>query len=266
MMYIWKEWHEQSRGMGLWIGIAMVLFISIFLMGEAKYYPVDLGFEAYLLSLFDMNIYFLPLFAMFLSSFSIFHEKELKTAMILLTKKESYVTFMLKKSVAIQSVIIITFIGGYFVIALMMKMLLPFHLDSYLHFLLTMTVFLLIFNQIGIFVGSICKTKMQLIASNIIAWFLFIFLIDLVFLQFLSSITLNNLRIFSWLYFLDPLHTLRFYLETSLGLFSLSHLSGMMEKFAFMEIWKFLLINAIIWPVLFFGLAIGLKSGVENHD
>lgn len=266
MTYIWKEWYEQSRGTGLWIGLAMVLFISVFLMGEAKHYPVDLGFEAYLLSLFDINIYLIPLFSMFLSSFSIFHEKELKTAMILLTKKESYFTFVLKKSIAIQSVTILTFISGYFVLAMMMKMLLPFHLASYLHFLLSTAVFLLIFNQIGIFIGSICKTKMQLIGSNIIAWFIFIFLIDLLFLQSLSFITFDNIRIFSWLYFLDPLHTIRFYLETSLGLFSLSHMSGIMEKFAFMSMWKFLAINAIVWPTLFFVLTIVLKSGVENHD
>lgn len=266
MTYIWKEWLEQSRGKGLWIGLAMVALTSIFLIGEVKYYPVDLGFEAFLLSLFDMNVYLISLFAMFLSSFSIFQEKELKTAMILLTKKESYLTFLFKKTIAIQFVTIVSFVGGYFVLALIMKMLLPFHLASFLYFILTTVVFLIIFNQIGLFIGSVCKTKMQLIGGNILAWFLFVFLIDLAFLYFLPVVTFDNIRLFAWVYFLDPLHTLRFYLETNLGLFSISHMSRTMEKFIFMDGWKFLLMNTIFWPVIFFALGIVLKSGVENHD
>lgn len=266
MMYIWKEWLEQTRGKGLWIGLTMVAFTTIFLIGEAKHYPADLGFEAFLMSVFEMNMYFLPIFALFLASFSIFQEKELKTAMILLTKKESYVSFMLKKSLAIQTVLIGALVGGYFLLAIFMKILLPFHVTSFLQFLLVTVVFLLIFIQMGMFIGSICKTKMQLIGGNILTWFLFVFFIDLAFLYFLPMIHVNNLRLFSWIYFLDPLHTLRIYLEHHLGLLSLTHMSRFMENFIFMDAWKFLLINAILWPVLCFIGGIWLKSGVENHD
>ncbi|MDQ0215624.1 ABC-2 type transport system permease protein [Oikeobacillus pervagus] len=266
MPYIWKEALEQTRGKGLWLGLAMIMLTSIFLIAEARSFPSDLGFEALLLSMYDMNIYLLPLFAIFLASFSIFQEKELKTSMILLTKKESIITFIVKKSAAIQLVMIITFIGANFILALFMKAFLNFHLSSFLHFILVIIVFLLIFNQIGIFLGSICKTKMQLVGANILIWFSVVFLIDLAFLYALPAASFDNLHIFSWVYFLNPIHAMRFYLETELGLFGLTHMSRMMDKFILMEPWIFLMINAIVWPLLFFTLTVIIKNGGERHD
>src|SRR5690625_7171046 len=81
---------------------------------------------------------------------------------------------------------------------------------------------------------------MQLISVNILTWFFVVFLIDLIFLYVLPMITFDNLRIFSWIYFLDPMHTLRLYLEVQLGMFSMSHMSRLMEKFVFMDAWIFL--------------------------
>lgn len=266
MPYIWKEWLEQVRSKGLWFGLAMLMFTSLFLIAEARSFPSDLGFEVMLLSLFDMNLYLIPLFAMFLASFSIFQEKELKTNMILLTKKESVVSFLFRKSIAIQFSLLAAFVGAYFILAFFMIGFLSFHLVSFLHFMIGLIVFLLIFNQVGIFLGSISKTKMQLISINILTWFFVVFLIDLIFLYILPAITFNNLRLFSWIYFLDPMHTLRFYLEVQLGMFSMSHMSRLMEKFVFMDAWIFLLINAIGWPLLFFGLSVLFKKRGGNHD
>ncbi|WP_262175741.1 copper ABC transporter permease [Saccharococcus sp. Marseille-Q5394] len=266
MMYVWKEFLEQTRGKGLWLGIGVLMLASLFLIAEARSFPADLGFEAMLLSVFDMNMYLLPLFAMFLSSFSIFQEKELKTSMILLTKKESTLSLLLKKSMAIQIVLLTIFIMAYFILALFMKVFLAFHIVSFLHFLLAITVFLVIFNQLGIFLGVACNTKMQLVGANILTWFFVVFLFDLMFLYFLPAVTFDNLRFFSWLYFLDPIHTLRFYLETSLGLFSLSHMSRMMENFVFMDMRIFLIINALLWPSLLFGLSNLFRNGGTIDD
>lgn len=252
MNYIWKEWHEQSRGKGLWLGLAMVILTSFFLLMEARSYPDELGFDAFLLSLYDMNIYLIPIFGLFLSSFSIFQERELKTSMILLTKKESYRTLLFKKSLAIHGVIIGVFVTWYFVLAIFMKWFLQFQLSSFLSFVLTVIILLLIFNQIGLFLGSICHTKMQLIGAVIFTWFLFIFLIDLAFLQYVPSVSYENVKLFSWLYFLDPMHTLQLFLETSLGLFSLNNMSQIMEKMIWMKPWKFLLIDTVLWVVIFF--------------
>lgn len=266
MPYIWKEWLEQVRSKGLWLGLAMLMFTSLFLIAEARSFPEDLGFEALLLSLFDLNIYLIPLFAMFLSSFSIFQEKELKTNMILLTKKESTTSFLFRKSVAIQFSILAAFLGAYFILAFFMIGFLSFHISSFIHFIIGLIVFLIIFNQVGIFLGSISKTKMQLIGVNIFAWFFVVFLSDLVFLYVLPAITFDNLRIFSWIYFLDPVHTLRFYLEVEFGMFSMAHMSRLMEKFVFMDAWIFMLINVIIWPLFFFGLSVLFKKRGGSHD
>lgn len=266
MPYIWKEWLEQVRSKGLWLGLAMLMLTSLFLIAEARSFPTDLGFEALLLSLFDMNMYLIPLFAMFLSSFSIYQEKELKTEMILLTKRESTISFLFRKSIAIQFSMFATFVGAYLILAFFMIGFLSFHLVSFIHFLIVIIVFLMIFNQIGIFLGSISQTKMQLIGVNILTWFLAVFLIDIMFLYVLPSITFENLRIFSWLYFLDPMHTLRFYLEVELGMFSMSHMSRLMEKFVFMDAWKFLIINVVIWPLLFFALSALFKKRGGSHD
>jgi len=266
MAYIWKEGLEQARGKGLWLGLGVLMLASIFIIAEARSFPADLGFEAMLLSLFDTNMYLVPLFSLFLASFSMFQEKEMKTAMILLTKKESNWTYILKKSIAVQIVITSAFIGAYFVLALFMKGFLAFHVQSFLHFLLITIVFLLIFNQIGVFLGTVCKTKMQLVGANILIWFVIVFLVDLVFLYFLPAITFDNLRLFSWIYFLDPIHTMRFYLETKLNLFGLSHMSRLMEKFVFMAPWKFLAINALLWPTLFYFLSVFIKSGGTRQN
>lgn len=265
-MYIWKEFLEQMRGKGLWLGVGTLMLTTLFLIAEARSFPSDLGFEAMLLSVFDMNMYLLPLFTVFLASFSVFQEKELKTSMILLTKKESTWTFLLKKSISIQLVLISAFIGMYLILALFMKGFLVFHLSSFLYFLLVIIVFLFIFNQIGIFLGVACSTKMQLVGANILTWFFIVFLFDLIFLYFLPAVTFNNLRIFSWIYFLDPIHTMRFYLETRIGLFSTSHMSRMMEKFIFMDLGNFMLINVILWPTILLGLSLLFRNGGRIDD
>ncbi|RKD24708.1 copper ABC transporter permease [Ammoniphilus oxalaticus] len=266
MMYLWKESLEQTRGKGLWLGIGVLMLASLFLIAEARFFPSDLGFEAMLLSVFDMNMYLLPLFSLFLSSFSVFQEKELKTSMILLTKRESTLSFLWKKSVAIQVILISLFLGMYLLLAIFMKFFLAFHVVSFLRFLFVIVVFLLIFNQLGIFLGVACNSKMQLVGANILVWFSIVFLFDLMFLYFLPIVTFDNIRFFSWIYFLDPIHTMRFYLETGLGLFSLTHMSRMMEKFVFMDLGILMAMNAIFWPALLFGLASLFRNGGMFDD
>src|SRR5690625_5917238 len=127
-----------------------------------------------------MNYYILPLFMMFIFSFSIFQEKELKTDMILLTKRESIVSFLFKKSTAIQFSMLATFIGVYSILSFFMIGFLSFHLTSFIHFLIVIIVFIAIFNQLCIFLGRISLTKMQLIGVNIlICFFVFFFIIIL---------------------------------------------------------------------------------------
>src|SRR5690625_4091718 len=151
MLYFWTESLEQNRSKERWLGFAMLMLTSLFLVAEARSFPDDLGFEVFLLSLFDMNLYLIPLFAMFLASFSIFQEKELKTNMMLLTKKESNTSFIFRKSIAIQFSLLAAFVGAYFILAFFMIGFLSFHIMSFFHFIVGLIVFLVIFNQIGIF-------------------------------------------------------------------------------------------------------------------
>src|SRR5690625_7806311 len=107
---------------------------------------------------------------------------------------------------------------------------------------------------------------MQLISVYLLTWFFVVFLIDLIFLYVLPAITFDNLRIFSWIYFLDPMHTLRLYLEVQLGMFSMSHMSRLMEQFVFMDACIFLLINALGCPLVFFRLSLFFVQRDGSHD
>ncbi|MCG5102158.1 ABC transporter permease subunit [Oceanobacillus alkalisoli] len=243
-----------------------MMLTSLFLISEARFFPSELGFQALLLSIYDMNIYLIPLFALFLASFSIYQEKELKTNMILLTKKESYFSFLWNKTIAIQLVIISTFFIAYLILAIFMKVFVGFEFYSFLVFILVLGILLLIFNQIGIFLGSIARSKMQLVSANILIWFFLIFLLGLVFLYVLPAVDYHNVTLFAWFYFLDPLHTLRFLLEVELGLFSLINLSHLVRDFVMMSPWLLLLMNLLIWPGLFFLFALFSRRIGDRHD
>src|SRR5699024_7972341 len=163
----------------------MLMLTSLFLIAEARSFPADLGFEVLLLSVFDMNLYLIPLFTMFLASFSIYQETELKTDMILLSKIESAMSFLFSNSMSIKFSLLAAFVGAYFIFAFFMIGFLSFHIMSFVHFIIGLIVFVIIFNQIGIFLGTISRTKMQLISINILTWFFVVFLIDLIFLYIL---------------------------------------------------------------------------------
>lgn len=266
MPYLWKEVLEQTRGKGLWLGLLLVALTSLFLLAQARSYPADLGFEAMLLSLFDMNVYLLPLLAMFLASFSVYQEKELKTLLMLVTKRESGLSFLTRKSLALQAVLIGAFVIAYLLLAFPMKFLLNFHAASFGAFLLALLIFLAVFVQVGVFLGVASRNKMQLIGANILTWFGVVFLLDLAYLYFLPAVTADNARLFAWAYFLNPIHAVRMMLEHQLGLFSLTGMSRMMEKLVFLDPLAFALINALLWPALFFGLALLIRNAGAHHD
>lgn len=264
MTYIEKEWKEQSKGKGIWLSLGMVVLVSFFILLQSRTLPTEEGFKVFLISLYEMNVYLLPLLSMFLASFAIMQEREQKTMTILLTKRESYFSFYLKKSIAVQAISLAVFIGWYFLFAIPMKIMLSFELAGFLEYLAAISVLLIIFNQIGLLLGSICSTRMQLVGANIFIWFFFVFFIDVAFLYFLPAVTNDHIIGFSILFFLHPLHTIHFYLETSLGLFSTEHMSRMMEKLVWMSPGKFLIADLLFWPVLVFVIGIWLRVRSER--
>lgn len=264
MNYIWKEWKEQSRGKGIWLALLMVALLSLFILLEARSIPSEQGFTVFLLSLHEMNVFILPLLSLFIASFSIIQEKELKTLMILTTKRETFRSFLFKKSIAIHAVTLAIFVAWYFIFAIIMKLFFTFNTTHFLAFLVTVIIYIIIFNQIGLFLGSICNTRMQLIGANIFAWFLLVFLADLLFLYFLPSVSYDNIQIFSVFFFLDPLHTILFFLETSVDVFSLEHMSRLMDKMVWASPSVFLILDLIIWVALSFELSILLRGKGER--
>ncbi|HJV46267.1 MAG TPA: ABC transporter permease subunit [Bacillota bacterium] len=260
MMYLWKEWKEQSRAKGMWLCLSMVVLSSIFILIESISLPVAQGFRVFLLSLYDMNLFILPLLSLYICSFSIMQEKEQKTLLILLSKRESYRKFIYRKTLAIQGVTVSLFIGWYFILMILVKFFFPFDASAFLVFLVTSLVLLLIFNQLGVLLGSICKTRMQLIGANIFTWFTIVFILDLVYLYLLPSVNGSNVKTFSTFYFLDPIHTLHFYLETGLELFPLDHLSRLMAKMIWLKPIQFLSVDLIVW------LLISLELGIWFHS
>lgn len=264
MTYLIKEWKEQTRGKGLWLAISMVAVISLFVLLESRSLPPEHGFTIFLLSLYEMNVFLIPLISLFIASFALMQEKELKTLMILTTKKESYSSFLFKKSLSIQLITIGVFVSWFFVLAVLAKATIGFNSMQFLAFLVSTIVFLLIFNQIGLLLGTICKNRMQLVGATIFTWFLFVFLLDLIFLYFLPTVTHENVQLFSIFFFLDPLHANQFFLETSLDMFSLEHMSRLMDKMVWATPSIFVVISVLFWVGLSFGLASLWKGQVET--
>lgn len=265
MIYLWKDWKEQSRGKGIWLSLGILILISVFILLQARVLPADQGFQVFLLSLHQMNVYILPILNLFMSSFSMIQEREQKTLLILLTKKESFLSFLVKKSVSIQLITLGVFIGWYFLLAIPSKLFFEFNAGYFLAFLVSVISLILIFNQIGILWGSICSSRMQVVGANLFTWFFFIFLFDLISLFYLPHIHYDNVKTFSFFYFIDMVHTLNFYLETQLNLFPLEHMSRMMEKMVWLPPSVFLLIDLFFWIGLSFLVAMYLgRKGNEN--
>lgn len=256
MNYLGKEWREQTRGKGLWFAVGLVALLTLLLLFQAREFPREQGFEAYLLSLYDLNVYLVPLLSLFLASFAVLQEKEQKTLLILLTKKESQRTFFRKKGVAVQAVIWGVFMGAYLLLALPMKLILGFDGMSFLAFLAATSALLLVFNQIGLLLGSLCANRTQLLGANIFVWFLMVFLLDLVYLYALPSVTYGNVEVFAWLYFADPLHAIRFYLEAALAFFPMHNLSTLLKKMVLAPPPAVLLVNVAVWVAFLFELAV----------
>lgn len=256
MNYVWKEWKEQSRSMGLWLSLSMIILLTIVMMIQSRKLPVEQGFEVFLLSLYEMHVYFIPLLCLFLSSYSIIQEKELKTLMMVLTKCDTYRSFLFKKSISVHAVMLGVFFIWYLMMAIPLKFFFQFNGSHFFAFITAIFTFMMIFNQIGIFLGSVCHTRMQLVGANIFTWFFFLFLVDFLFLYQIPAVTYENVQLFSFFYFFDPLHTLRLFLEHSLGLFSLEYLSRLMEKLIWLSPWKFLMLDLLIWVSLLFEAAV----------
>lgn len=266
MHYIIKEFLESYRSKGIWIMMGILFLTSIFILSVAKSYPVELGFETFLLNLFDMNMLVLPILAILFSGLSLFNEKESRSMQILLTKKESKLSFLLKKTLAIHIVLIISYLVLLFILFSLSKLLLVVDFKAILIFVVSMSTLILICNQLGILIGKFSKTKLELMTFSIIAWFILVILLDLVYMFNIPRVNYDNASIFGFLYFIDPLHTIRLFLEEQLGLFSMNNLSALLTSVIKFRPTLYMGLTIVIWPIVLFLLTWLIPNRGDIND
>ncbi|MFO1442125.1 ABC transporter permease subunit [Bacillus sp. Bva_UNVM-123] len=265
MHYIWKEWKENIKGKGLWLSFIIIVLVSIGLLVKSSSLSFDQGFYVLLINLFDAIVYFIPMLCLFIGAFAVFQEKEQKTLIMLLTRRDDFKGFLLKKSVAIQSILLGPIIGWLLVYFLPLKFFFQLDFKSYLAFLLSLICLLLIFTQLGVLIGSISRSRMQIVGFTVAIWFYFFFLHDFILLSFLADVTYDNVKGFSLIYFLNPLQSARIFLESSLGVFSFDHMSKLLKSFMWMKPELFLLANVslLLFISFIFAVIFHRKEGSE---
>ena len=246
MYYIWKEWKENIRSKGLWLALASVILVSILMLISSAGMGFEQGFYVLLVNLFDSLIYIIPILCLFLGAFSIFQEKEQKTLVMLLSRQESFLTFLLKKSIGIQIVLIAPVLIWFFIYLLPLKFFFEIHFGHYFLFLVVLVGLMIIFTQIGMFIGSISRSRMQITGIAVITWFYFFFLHDFALLSLLPNVTHANVQLFSAGYFLNPIQTARMFLESGLGLYSFGNMSRLLQSFMWLSPGAFYGLNLII--------------------
>ncbi|WP_226679173.1 ABC transporter permease [Mesobacillus jeotgali] len=265
MYFIWKEWKENIRGKGLWLAIGTIILVSVLMLVRSTSLSYDQGLYILLINLFDTLIYFIPILYLFMGAFSIFQEKEQKTLVMLLTKQESYWTFLAKKSFGMHLVFLTPVITWFFLFLIPLKIFFKADIGTYLVFVLSITVLMLVFTQIGALVGSISRSRMQIAGIAVIIWFYFFFLHDFALLSIIQGVTHENVKLFSIAYFLNPIQAVRMYLETGVGIYSFGHMSRLLKSFMWLQPGAFLGASLIFWMAATFISSVLLhrKEGFE---
>ncbi|MDN3017744.1 ABC transporter permease subunit [Paenibacillus sp. BSR1-1] len=265
MHYIWKEWKENIRGKGLWLSLSIIVLLSISILFRSTNLSFDKGFYILLINLFDTLIYFIPILCLFIGAFSIFQEKEQKTLIMLLTKKDNYSSFLARKSLGLYTVVLVPILTWFFIYLLLLKFNFQLDIKSYLIFMIAAICIALVFLQMGTAIGSISRSRMQILGITIFVWFYFFFLHDFILLSFLPDVQYENVKFFSAVYFLNPLQSVRMFLETGMGVYSFGHMSRLLQAFMWTKPVFFLLGNLIFWLTVSFSTAIvfNRKEGYE---
>jgi ABC-type transport system involved in multi-copper enzyme maturation permease subunit len=265
MHYIWKEWKENIRGKGLWLALSIIILISVSILLRSTALSFDKGFYVLLINLFDTIIYFIPILCLFIGAFSIFQEKEQKTLIMLLTKKDSYGSFLLRKSLGLYSVVLLPLIAWFFIYLLLLKFQFQLDISGYFIFVISIVTMSLVFLQMGAAIGSFSRSRMQIVGLSIFIWFYFFFLHDFILLSFLPDVTYGNVKFFSGLYFINPLQAVRMFLETGMGVYSFGHMSRLLQAFMWTKPVFFLLGNFLFWLAVSSTVAIVFhrKEGYE---
>lgn len=265
MHYIWKEWKENIRGKGLWLSLGIIVVISVSILFRSSVLSFDKGFYVLLINLFDTIIYFIPILCLFTGAFSIFQEKEQKTLIMLLTKRDHYGSFLGKKSLALYTVVLLPLLAWFFIYFAFLRLITPIDAGSCAVFITAVLVLALIFLQMGTAIGSFSRSRMQLVGCAVFTWFYFFFLHDFLLLSYLPNVSYENVKLFSVFYFLNPLEAVRMFLETGMGVYSFGHMSRLLESFMWTKPAYFLIGCLVFWLAVSFitGGVLNRKEGNE---
>ncbi|HYK73363.1 MAG TPA: ABC transporter permease subunit, partial [Pseudoneobacillus sp.] len=194
-----------------------------------------------------------------------FQEKEQKTLIMLLTKRETFASFLWKKSISIWVTLLVPILTWFFVYLVPLKFLLIIDFKSYLYFLVALSTIVLIFLQLGALIGSISRSRMQIVGITVFVWFYFFFLHDFMMLSFLEKVTYENVKLFSFFYFLNPFQAARVYLEGGMGVLSVGHMSKLLQTFLWTKPSLFLIGCLVFWVAVSYLLSVLFhrKEGVE---
>jgi ABC-2 type transport system permease protein len=256
MHYIWKEWKENLRGKGLWLSVSSMALISVSILFRSTALSFDKGFYVLLINLFDSLIYFIPILCLFIGAFSIFQEKEQKTLIMLLTKKDNYQSFLWKKSLSLYTIVLAPLFVWFFIYLAFLKLNFVIDGKSYLVFILSIACLAIVFLQMGASIGSFCRSRMQIVGSAIFIWFYFFFMHDFILLSVLPNVTADNVIGFSLAYFLNPLEAVRMFLETGMGVYTFGHMSRLLQAFMWTKPAYFLIGNLAFWMIVSYLTAI----------
>ncbi|MBB6445509.1 ABC transporter permease [Bacillus benzoevorans] len=259
MFYIWKEWKENIRGKGLWFFLSIIILVSVSILVQSSELSIEQGFYILLINLYDLLLYFIPILCLFLGAFSIFQEKEQKTFVMLISKQDSTGSFLLKKSIAIQSVLLGVVLIWFMLYLAPIKFMFSLDFGKYLVFLTVILSMTFIFTQIGIAIGSFSRSRMQIVGIAIFVWFYFFFMHDFMLLSFLPDVTYDNVKLFSFVFFLNPIQTGRIFLETGLEVNSFDHMSKLLQSFMWTKPGVFMLANWLLLSLVSFFTALGLN-------
>lgn len=262
MQFVLKEWKEMYRSKIIFSAMVLILVVSLLITRQMISYNDGITFSQMSIPLFQANLYFIPLLAMIISSFSVQHEQLQKTLPILLTRYLSPNVFFIKKTLALQLILCSTLTISYFFVIFFSKFFMHVTIHDFFYFTLSMLFISIIYVQIGCFLGCITENRIQLLSYILMIWFLSLFVYDLILMYFVPTIHVGDVFLFSIFYFLSPINSVRYFLNVKLGLFDVEGFPAIFDQFTFRSPSIILLLNLALFVGAFLGFGLrAIKKG-----
>lgn len=263
-----KEWKEFYRSSLFLMVILFVVLSSWFVLYQFRGVDVPVSFRTGLIPLFQTSVYFLPLLTMLYGAFSMVQEQNQRTLIMLTARGMTIPQFVLQKCLSLLAVFLPTIIFAYFISMFPAKIVFgTFSLPEFIYFLFAIVIICSIFLVLGVFLGALIQKKFKLIGATIGVWLALIYLFDLVLMYWLSAVSIDQVLLFSIIYFLSPINAVQYFLFVKLNVYQLSNLSVIYEQFTFQSPGIVLLGNMALWlGISFFASIYVLKRKGVSHD